>query len=49
MPIYEYRCAYCRHKWEVLVMSKRDQPEKCPECGSDKIKKVPSAHIPIVR
>lgn len=40
MPIYEYTCKSCDHRFEQLVrsMSKADdQPKiKCPECGSTK-------------
>ncbi|NLX05775.1 MAG: zinc ribbon domain-containing protein [Phycisphaerae bacterium] len=34
MPIYEYLCGQCGHKFELLKakMSKNSR-EKCPECG----------------
>lgn len=33
MPIYEYRCARCGERVEVLVRSMSASPV-CPECGS---------------
>ena len=33
MPIYEYRCATCGGRVEVLVRSTSTAPV-CPECGS---------------
>ncbi len=35
MPIYEYVCAECGHKFEKLVLSSRRAREiRCPQCGS---------------
>lgn len=35
MPIYEYRCKKCNHKFEVLKpIERRDEDEKCPVCSS---------------
>jgi putative FmdB family regulatory protein len=32
MPIYEYECIHCRHRFEVK-QSFKDKPEaECPEC-----------------
>ncbi len=31
MPIYEYNCEHCSHKFDKLVMSANDQV-KCPLC-----------------
>ena len=34
MPIYEYKCPVCGHKFEVLTsISKRDEA-KCEKCGA---------------
>jgi len=33
MPIYEYRCATCGERVEVLVRSQTATPS-CPRCGS---------------
>jgi len=40
MPIYEYSCAGCGQKFEVLhrgPLSKRGDQPKCPACGSDNV------------
>ena len=35
MPIYEYKCPSCGHKFEVLTsISKRDEV-KCEKCGAE--------------
>ncbi|HSH13487.1 MAG TPA: zinc ribbon domain-containing protein [Desulfurivibrionaceae bacterium] len=41
MPIFDFICSKCGHKFEALVMGK-EQPG-CPECGGRKLKKQPSA------
>ena len=32
MPIYEYECPECQHRFELLVKLDAKPPE-CPECG----------------
>jgi putative FmdB family regulatory protein len=40
MPIYEYVCAECGHKFEKLVLSaRRAKGIQCPECGSTSVDK----------
>jgi len=39
MPIYEYTCAGCGREFEELVLAS-DEKVKCPECGSDKTRKL---------
>ena len=42
MPIYDYGCEKCGHKFEKLV--KIDAPiPPCPECGDQEVKKLVSA------
>ncbi len=41
MPIYEYGCPSCNHKFEELVMGGRE-PKACPKCGG-KVKRQMSA------
>ncbi len=37
MPIYEYTCSKCNHRFEKLVRSMtKPQEVECPECGSTK-------------
>ncbi len=34
MPLYEYRCQNCGHKFELLRgFSQADEPATCPACG----------------
>ena len=34
MPVYEYQCKRCDHKFEKLVTrEQRDNPGACPECN----------------
>jgi putative FmdB family regulatory protein len=43
MPIYEYQCAACGHRFESLQKIS-DQPfSECPDCGKDALKKLISA------
>lgn len=45
MPIYEYRCTNCRHRWSVaLAMAEhaRARPA-CPKCRSKAVESVFSA------
>lgn len=35
MPIYEYICSKCKHKFELLrAMSQSNESVPCPNCGS---------------
>ena len=41
MPIYEYRCADCRKKFEVLVLKAEEESSlRCPHCSSAKMKRL---------
>lgn len=42
MPIYEYQCASCGEKTEILVRSQSTAPS-CPGCGSPLLEKLVSA------
>lgn len=39
MPIYEYECAACGHRYERMVKIGGDAPP-CPECTSAEVKKL---------
>ena len=39
MPIFEFRCNLCDHKFSKLVKSGSDEIE-CPNCKSDNVKKL---------
>ncbi|MFK5971003.1 MAG: zinc ribbon domain-containing protein [Candidatus Marithrix sp.] len=43
MPIYEYACTECEHKFEVIQKMNDDPLVKCPECEKDSLKKLVSA------
>jgi len=40
MPIYEYECIDCSHKFELhRSIDDRDKPAKCPKCGAEHVKR----------
>lgn len=46
MPIFEYKCEYCKTKFEVLHKSQNNENENeitCPQCNSRENKKLFSA------
>lgn len=40
MPIYDYRCEACGHEFEDLRGFNDPDPDSCPECGKDTVKKL---------
>ena len=36
MPIYEYTCRKCEHRFESLVRKPSETPKTCPKCGTAK-------------
>lgn len=37
MPLYEYRCKHCKHRFETLrTLRDRDEDVECPACGKKK-------------
>lgn len=36
MPIFEYECKDCAHKFEFLHLS-RNEKVNCPECNSERV------------
>jgi putative FmdB family regulatory protein len=38
MPLFEYLCKECHHRFEALVVGTR-RPEACPRCNSPEIEK----------
>jgi putative FmdB family regulatory protein len=53
MPIYEFECKACGHRFEELVGSHVGldaEDVKCPECGSEGVERlVSSSYAPIPR
>lgn len=43
MPIYEYACEACTHKFETLQKFSEEPLKTCPECNQDKLIKLISA------
>jgi putative FmdB family regulatory protein len=37
MPIFEYRCEACGHKFEAILFGA--QTPECPQCHTDKLEK----------
>lgn len=35
MPIYEYQCSACKHKFELLQKFSDPAEGKCPKCGKE--------------
>jgi len=43
MPIYEYECEACTHKFDTLQKFGEATLTKCPECDEDSLRKLISA------
>lgn len=43
MPIYEYQCEHCGHKFEAIQKMSDKPLTDCPECKEDRLKKLVSA------
>lgn len=43
MPIYEYQCTSCHHKFDLLQKINDEPVKKCPECGKNKAERLVSA------
>ncbi len=40
MPTYEYRCGECGHQFEEFQSIKADPLKTCPECKTDKLRRL---------
>ena len=46
MPLYEYLCSGCEHRFTITQSMKDSKKKKCPECGKHKLERVlGSPHI----
>ncbi len=43
MPLYEYICQSCQKKFEVLVSLNQNIKITCPDCQSDRVKRLVSS------
>ena len=43
MPIYEYKCKACEHKFDKLQKISDDPLKDCPDCGQPELVKLVSA------
>ena len=41
MPIYEYRCEACHHRFEAFLAARNEQPS-CPKCSSTALQRLMS-------
>jgi len=42
MPIYEFTCAPCKERFEILTTMSRAKEATCPKCGSAEVSRVVS-------
>ena len=41
MPVYEFVCSSCKHKFEMVrSFSQSGEPAPCPKCGAQVMKKM---------
>lgn len=40
MPIYEYQCPDCRHRFEVLQSIREKATKNCPKCPGKKVERL---------
>jgi putative FmdB family regulatory protein len=43
MPLYEYQCGKCSHRFEKIQKFTDPAPETCPSCGEGPVTKLPSS------
>ncbi len=43
MPLYEYQCEKCHHRFEKIQKFSDPAPEHCPSCGAGPVVKLPSS------
>lgn len=43
MPTYSFICDSCEHRFERFLPITADNPDSCPECGADAVRRLPSA------
>jgi putative FmdB family regulatory protein len=43
MPLYEYQCGKCSHRFEKIQKFTDPAPDACPVCGEGPVTKLPSS------
>ena len=43
MPLYEFQCEACEHRFERIQKFTDANPEACPKCGKGPVRKLPSS------
>jgi putative FmdB family regulatory protein len=43
MPLYEYQCGKCQHRFEKIQKFTDPAPDACPVCGEGPVSKLPSS------
>jgi putative FmdB family regulatory protein len=43
MPLYEYQCGKCQHRFEKIQKFSDPGPEVCPVCGEAPVVRLPSS------
>jgi putative FmdB family regulatory protein len=43
MPLYEYQCGKCKHRFEKIQKFSDPGPDACPACGEGPVVRLPSS------
>jgi putative FmdB family regulatory protein len=43
MPLYEYECDACRHRFEIIQKFSDGPPDSCPKCGKGPLQRLLSS------
>ena len=43
MPLYEYECGACGHRFEIIQKFSDGPPETCPKCGKGPLQRLQSS------
>lgn len=43
MPLYEFECKACQHRFEKIQKFSDPMPDECPACGEDAVEQMISA------
>jgi len=43
MPVYEYECKKCSHRFEYMIFTSSDPSPQCPKCNTRQVKRLISS------